>query len=142
MFKSFALLAFAGAASARFHENEMAAPARRPMQQVNAAPARAPAMQQARAPARAPAMQQSHAPARAPVRQSKRSIGGKNVQNRVVSEGEQPYSTSYNSPAKTSCYIAPYRPDKIKRARLGTAKRDNQQYRSVNWGREGCYSSW
>lgn len=57
-------------------------------------------------------------------------------------ESEVPYSTSYNAPAKTSCYIAPYKPETIHRAKLGTAKRDVGQYRSVNWGKDGCYSDW
>ena len=57
-------------------------------------------------------------------------------------EGDQPYSTSYNDPAKTSCYIAPYKPEKIKRGRMGKAERGVGQYRSVNWGKDGCYADW
>ena len=57
-------------------------------------------------------------------------------------EGEVPYSTSYQDPATTSCYIAPYKPETIHRDHLGTAERGVGQYRSVNWGKDGCYADY
>lgn len=54
----------------------------------------------------------------------------------------KPYSTSYSGPAKTSNWINEYRPDVIPRDQLQGAQRGVGQYRSVDWGKDGYYSSW
>lgn len=140
MFRTFALFAMAGVLNAASLDHEGRIAAARPQARAprRAAPARmeaAPARMEMEA---APKRQAT--PKRQALRAPKKHIALKRRARK--SEGYVPYSTSYAEPAKTSCRINPYRPDLIHRARLPEAPRGVGQYRSVNWGKDGYYSSW